>query len=316
MDFIWLLTGLTLLTIAGDFLVRGATTIAQTCHIPPLLIGLTIVGFGTSAPELVVGIQAAIEGTPDLAVGNVTGSNIANILLALGVPALLTQVSCQQPFVRRNTICMLAASIFIVVFAQTGEFSRDSGITLLLLFAAYMAYSIRKITTTRQVALELIEEVESISLESKSLTKAIFYTVAGIIILPLSAALTVYGATQTASAMGVSDAVIGLTVVALGTSLPELATVIAAARQKNSAMIVGNILGSNIFNSTAILGTIILTSDAPIKIDALQFDLFIMLGATVLLSLFVLMKASLHRITGTAFMAGYIAYITTTLWTA
>ncbi|WP_262690173.1 calcium/sodium antiporter [Kordiimonas aestuarii] len=309
MDFLWLVIGLALLTVAGDFLVRGATAIAQALHIPPLLIGLTVVGFGTSAPELVVGVKAAMEGVPALAVGNVIGSNITNTLLVLGVPAVLLPVCCNQPFIRRNTVYMLITTITIIALALTGALGTEAGVALLCLFVVYMAYTVYNISTTRQASRELVNEVECIAAQSGSLPKAAMFTLAGLVMLPLSAALTVDGATGIAASLGVSDSVVGLTIVALGTSLPELATVVAASMHRNSAMIVGNILGSNIFNATAILGATTLSSPKPIDMSTISGELWVLAGATVVLSIFVFSRMSLGRSSGVCLVTAYAAYI-------
>jgi cation:H+ antiporter len=309
LDFVLLAAGLALLTVAGDFLVRGAATIAQACHIPPLLIGLTVVGFGTSAPELVVGVQAAVEGVPALAVGNVIGSNITNILLVLGVPAVLLPVNCNQPFVRRNTVYMLIVTFALVAFAETGALGVPAGVAFLALFAVYMAYTVLHISSTRQVTRELTEEVECLAAQTGSLLRATMFTLVGLVLLPLSAALTVGGATRIAAAFGVSDTVIGLTIVALGTSLPELATVVAAARHRNAAMIVGNILGSNIFNGTAILGAATLASPAQIDMRASGPELWGLAAVTLLLAAIVFMRRPLGRTSGLCFVAAYAAYV-------
>jgi cation:H+ antiporter len=313
-DILWLVTGLGLLTVAGDFLVRGATAIAQACHIPPLLIGLTVVGFGTSAPELVVGVKAAMEGVPSLAVGNVIGSNITNILLVLGVPAFLLPVSCNQPFVRRNTVYMIIATLAILGLSAMGQLGTLAGISFLCLFAVYMAYTVHNISSTRQASRELVEEVECIAAQSGSLPRAILFTLGGIVLLPLSAALTVEGASSIAATLGVSDAVIGLTVVALGTSLPELATVVAASMHRNSAMIVGNILGSNIFNATAILGAATLSSAQPIDMAGLGLELGVLAAPPLVLSPFVFPRTALSRASGLCLVAAYAAYIGAAVW--
>jgi len=307
MMYALVLGGLILLLFAGDLLVRGSVGLACKLGAPPLIIGLTVVAFGTSAPELMISINAALADSPGIAVGNVVGSNIANILLVLGVPALIYAIACNQVGIRRNTFMMIGATLLFIGFAQSGEFSRDNGILMVGLLAAFLIYSGWRAMTHNDSAESELDDVEGIP--SKPVTTAGFI-ISGIIGLPLGAQMLVTGATDIARAFQVSDAVIGLTVVALGTSLPELATTVVAALRKRSDVAIGNVIGSNLFNILAIIGITAIIKPLAVADHFIAFDLWILLGISLLLVPFALFHLSLNRLWGVTFVAGYIIYVT------
>ncbi|MCP5433417.1 MAG: calcium/sodium antiporter [Alphaproteobacteria bacterium] len=309
MDIIELLGGLVLLVFGGDVLVRGSVAGARRFGIPPLLIGLTIVGFGTSAPELVVSVDAALSGLPSLAIGNVVGSNIANVLLILGIPAILMPVTCDQPMMRRNTAFMLVASLVFIVLARQGTIDREGGLVLIAMILAYLAYSAYGMVRSRAAAAGLAEEIRALGARPTTPLGMALHVLAGLAILPVGAHFVVDGASGIATEFGVPQAVIGLTVVAVGTSLPELAAAIAAALHRHPAVVVGNVIGSNIFNICAVLGITAFIKDVPVEPRFVRFDLWVMLGAALLLAPFALRKVPVGRLAGVSFILLYGAYV-------
>ncbi len=306
MMYALVLGGLILLLFSGDLLVRGSVGLACKLGAPPLIIGLTVVAFGTSAPELMISVNAALAGSPGIAVGNVVGSNIANVLLVLGVPALIYAIACNQVGIRRNTFMMIGATLLFIAFAQSGEFSRGNGIIMVILLAAFLIYSGWRAMTQNDGEEAGLDDVEGIP--SKPITTAGFIG-AGLIGLPLGAHLLVTGATDIARAFHVSDAVIGLTVVALGTSLPELATTVVAALRKRSDVAIGNVIGSNLFNILAIIGITAIIKPLHVAPHFIEFDLWILFGISLLLVPFAMFHLSLSRLWGVTFVLGYVIYI-------
>lgn len=309
MMYALVIAGLILLLVGGDLLVRGAVALANHYGVPPLIIGLTVVAFGTSAPELMVSLQSAFAGVPGIAVGNVVGSNIANVLLVLGVPAIIAPILCNQSGVRRNTLMMVGATLVFILFAQSGEFSRGNGIIMTFLLVMFLVYSGRRAMKSDNPEANL-EEVEGIPDSRK---KTILFLIGGLIGLPLGAELMVNGATDIAAAFHVSDAVIGLTIVALGTSLPELATTVVAAMRGRSDVAIGNVIGSNMFNILAILGITAMVKPLPVPENFLNFDLWILLAVTMVLVPVALFHVAISRIIGVLFVAAYLVYILTVL---
>jgi cation:H+ antiporter len=281
MDFLpWIATaaGIVFLFAGGEGLVRGAVGLAGGLGVPPLVVGLTVVGFGTSAPELVVSLGAALDGAPDLAVGNVIGSNIANILLILGVSAAITPLAVQSRVFRRDGVVMLAAFVALVALAQTGEVARWAGVLLVAGLAAFLGHAFVSGRRDAAEAAAYAAEAEELAEAGMSLRRALVYTAVGIVILVAGAELLVTGATDIARAFGVPEAVIGLTLVAVGTSLPELATSVVAALRKHTDVAVGNVVGSNIFNVFGILGVTAVVSPLPVAGRLASVDVWVMLG--------------------------------------
>jgi len=299
--------GLVILVLAGDALVRGAVNLALRLGISALVVSLTVVAFGTSAPELLVSIQAVLGDAPGLALGNVVGSNIANVLLVLGLPAI---ISCLDPSVsdtRKNYIFMLCASLVFVVLAFLGPFVWWHGLILLAVFALILGVQIRH-AFAGDAPEELPEELEEAD-PSMPYWKIGMYLGLGLIGLPLGADLLIDSATEIARAFGVSEVVIGLTLVALGTSLPELATSVMAALRKHADVALGNVIGSNIFNLVFIFGVAPWFDAIPVDSEFLRFDLWVMLGTSLILLPFVFFRWRMGRAVGLLFVALYIGYV-------
>ncbi|HBB37901.1 MAG TPA: sodium:proton exchanger [Candidatus Magasanikbacteria bacterium] len=308
---LFLLLGLGILIIGGDALVRGSASIAKKLGVKPIVIGLTIVAFGTSAPELIVNLFSAVQGNTDLAVGNVIGSNIANILLILGVAACIFPLRVQRATTWKEIpFALLAAGLVFIMGNDLlidgmsfNTLSRSEGLVLIAFFAIFLYY-----TAVLAKSESNAEETNGIKLYS--LATSISFTIAGIIALFLGGKLLVDNAVILAKLAGLSEALIGFTIVAIGTSLPELVTSVIAAMKKQDDLAVGNIVGSNIFNIFWILG---LTSTiVPIPFNtAMNLDLMVNIGATVLLFLFMFVH-SRHRINrwqGVTFLLLYVGYL-------
>jgi cation:H+ antiporter len=303
LDVLRIAAGLAVLVLAGDMLVRGAVNLALRLGIPALVVGLTIVAFGTSAPELLVSVQAVLAGAPALALGNVVGSNIANILLVMGLPALITAAVLGRD-VMRDYWLMIAASVLFIALAWGGTFGRVQG--LILLAALVLVMGDLYLRTRRQRT--PVEDPEGADPALPGWRIAVLL-VLGLIGLPLGADLLVDGSVNVATALGVSEAVIGLTLVAIGTSLPELATTLAAALRREGGVAVGNVLGSNLFNLLAIIGIASLVGPIPVPEAMMQRDLWVMLGTSLLLAVFLISGRSIGRIAGAGFLAAYAIYL-------
>ena len=301
-----LLAGFILLFFGGDWLVDGGVALARRFRISPLVIGMTIVAFGTSAPELLVSLISAIKGSAGIAIGNVVGSNIANIGLILGLTALICPIETDNSKVIRHGSIMIAASLLLMVFALKSGITRIEGLILFAGLILFTTISVRKGRTQPQ-------EADIDNLEGKSMTvlAAIGLIVLSCAMLAFGADILVDGATTIASAIGVSDKVIGLTIVALGTSLPELAASVAAAFKKQMDISIGNIIGSNIFNILCVLG--VSTSIKPISLEFRDYanDFIWMLGFSVFIIIFTTMrkkKGRLGRTAGILFLLAYAFY--------
>ncbi|MBO9398934.1 calcium/sodium antiporter [Shimia sp. R9_2] len=314
----WLLVGLGLviLLLAGDALVRGAVNVSLRIGIPALIVSLTIVAFGTSAPELLISIEAALKNAPGIALGNVVGSNIANVLLVLGIPALLAPIQTSHCNSRRNYVLMIAATVLFIGVASAGFFTFTSGLILLagltiaLGSAFYQARCHRKAEAA--CAMEDEEEVEGAD-PDMPWWRIFVFLILGLIGLPLGADLMVDNAEVIARRYGVSDTVIGLTLIALGTSLPELATTVMAALRRQADVALGNVIGSNLFNLLAIIGVTSLIHPIRVDPDFFEFDFWVMLASSLLLIPFVFLRQDLTRIWGVVFTALYLIYIAVTL---
>ncbi len=308
--------GLLLLAFGGEVLLRGAIGVASRLGLSPMLIGLTVVAFATSMPELVVTVTAGLEDVTDIGVGNVVGSNIANILLILGVAAVISPIVTKPQLVLRDCIAVLAATLLFVGFAYYGELSFLHGVAMIACLIGYVWYSYRNDAVRNgddgednlsALDDEVAEEIES---APKSLGIALALVVGGIIGLVLGSELLVRGAVQIARAAGVSETVIGLTLVAFGTSLPELATSITAAIRGHTEVALGNALGSNLFNLLLILGVLAMVT--PFEVDAvvLSFDAWIMAAVSLMVVPIIMIRGQIGRLSGVVFLLMYGAYIT------
>lgn len=323
-DYISLAGGLVVLIIAGDVLVRGSVGIAQRLGIPNLVIGLTIVAFGTSAPELVISLKAALEQSGGIAIGNVVGSNIANVLLVLGLPALIAATPCGESGATRNAVFMVAVTIVFIGFCYLTPIGLWQGLVLLALLGTFLAAStitarkhrkeMKAIAAGAAAAAPTVceaEEIDDVDDVPESLWTAAAYVVLGLIGLPLGAHFTISGATSIAMAWGVSEAVIGLTVIALGTSLPELATTVMAAIRQHGAVAIGNVIGSNIFNLLAIIGITAVVVPIDVPAEVLKLDVWVMLACAILLTFLAGYRVCLGKIAGLVMCAAYVLYIGT-----
>ena len=293
----------------------GAVGVAEFCGMSTLLIGMVVVGFGTSAPELTVSAISASQGNPELALGNAYGSNIANIALILGATALISPILMQRSVLRGDLPILLAVSVLSIILVWDGSVARWNGFLLLIVFTAAMAYSIR-----RELKKAKLEKSESLSgnddsAEPKkvSLGKSVFWLVLGLVLLVVSSRALVWGAVEIARALGVSDLLIGLTIVAIGTSLPELASSIAAARKGENDLALGNIIGSNLFNTLAVVGLAAIVSpmDAIEKAVAYR-DMPLMIALTIALIVLGFRRKGdgrLNRIAGAILLAVYVGYL-------
>lgn len=307
-DFLKLFGGFVYLLLGGDLLVRGALGLARESRIPPMVVGLTVVAMGTSAPELMVSSVSALSGFPGISIGNVIGSNIANILLVLGIPVLIHPIVCDQEGLGKQTGLMVAVTILFMLLCVFQPINFWEGVMLVGILACFLIMATRgsNLMPGLEDAEEELDRV--LGLPGKATTIALFILL-GVITLPLGANLVVEGAAGLASSWGVSEAVIGLSLIALGTSLPELSTTVIAAFHKSSDVAIGNVIGSNLFNILAILGFTAMLIDIPVDPEFLKLDVWVMLGSAVMLWAFVLLKATIGKLWGVLFLGGYLAYM-------
>ncbi|MEX0284359.1 MAG: calcium/sodium antiporter [Paracoccaceae bacterium] len=307
----WLLTflGLVILLLAGDALVKGAVNLSLRLGVPALIVSLTIVAFGTSAPELLIGIKAVLENAPGIAMGNVVGSNTANILMVLGVPALVSAFRTSECDSRRSYLQMMVATVLFIAICFMGPLYWVSGVALLSVLVIILASAFREARAHRAAGepddLEDLEEADP----DMPYWRIGLYLVLGLIGLPLGASLLVDNASLIAYRYGVSDMVIGLTLVAVGTSLPELATTFMAALRRQADVALGNVIGSNMFNLLGIMGVASLFGVIPVSEDMLRFDIWVMMGASLLLIPFVYFKLDITRPIGAVLTGLYVVYL-------
>ncbi len=301
MDYLYLIAGLIGLFFGGEALVRGSVGIARRMAIPPLLIGLTVVGFGTSTPELLVSVDAAWRGVPDIALGNIVGSNIANILLIIGLSALVWPIKVIGATLRRDTAVMMAAALALVPIFAMAQMGRPAGLVLVAGLVAYLVWAYRQPS-------EAVPEDVGVPAPASALV-SVLWVIGGLIALMVGARFLVDGAVSIARGYGISEAFIGLTIVAVGTSLPELATSLIAAFRRQSEIAIGNIVGSNIFNVLGILGVTALIAPIPVASRFLTFDLPVMIAVSLVLTALLLTRPVIGRGVGVAMLAGYVAYV-------
>ena len=305
-----LVFGLALLTVGGEALIRGALAAARRLGVSPLLSGLLIVGFGTSMPELVVSVDAALSQRPDIAIGNVVGSNICNILLILGLSALLAPMTVQPLALRRDAVTMVAVTVAFILLAGAGKLGRLDAVLFLAGLTAYLLWAYRTETAHDVPAGELHRaESEELTVLPGSPLFIIAAIAGGLALLVGGSRMLIIGAVGIAESLGLSEAVIGLTLVAVGTSLPELTISVIAALRRHADVAVGNVLGSNIFNVLGILGVSALVQPLPVNARILQFDQWVMLASAVLLIVFLYTGRRLSRREGGVLLLGYGAYL-------
>lgn len=309
MDWLILALGLVLLIFGADLLVRGAARLATNFGVPALVVGLTVVAFGTSAPELAVSVRSAWAGQAELAVANVVGSNIFNILVVLGVAALVSPLMVSQQLIRQDVPIMVIVSLILVVMAWSGSISTWNAALLVMGLIAYTTFLFYQ---GRKQGKETVDEdVDAILNTPKPLSQNIVMVVAGLVLLVMGARWLVDSAVSIASALGVSEAVVGLTIVAAGTSLPEVMTSIMAAFKGERDIAIGNAVGSNVFNILCVLGVTGLVSPEPLLagVQMARVDLPIMLGVAVLCMPLFFTGAILDRVEGALFLTLYAAYL-------
>ncbi|GAA0600624.1 calcium/sodium antiporter [Caenispirillum bisanense] len=312
MVYLQLLAGLVLLLVAGDLLVRGSVAVARRFGVSPLVIGLTLVGFGTSLPELMASVQAALMGAPGIAVGNVVGSNIANILLILGAAAVLLPVAAGAKGLRRDLLVLTLATAALLGLVMIGVLPRWAGAVLVLALIAYTGSALvldRRESAMADLRAHETEAAEALPPANLGLGGGLAFTIGGLAGVVLGARFLVEAAVTLAEAWGVSETIIGVSIVAVGTSLPELATSVIAALKKESDVALGNVIGSNIFNILGILGVTAMVMPLDVPAEIVQRDVWVMLAATAALIAVVLLRKQIGRLAGVAFLAGYAAYV-------
>ncbi|HET8802258.1 MAG TPA: calcium/sodium antiporter [Marinobacter sp.] len=302
--------GLALLVWSAGKFVEGSAVTAGHFGMPPLLIGMVVVGFGTSAPEMVVSALAAAQGNPGLALGNAYGSNITNIALILGITALIAPIAVHSQVMRKELPILTGVTAFAAWQLWDGELSRGDAVGLLLVFAGLLAWTIWQGMSQKSDALAG-EVTAEMSAHAMPIRKALLWLVVGLLLLILSSRILVWGAVDLATAFGVSDLVIGLTIVAVGTSLPELASSVIAARKGEHDLALGNILGSNLFNTLAVVGIAGMISPMAVAPEVLSRDVLVMAALTV--GLFVLGygfrgPGRINRFEGMGLLLCFVAY--------
>jgi len=300
-SFVILVAGLVLLVVGGDVLVRSAATLAVRLGVSPLVIGLTVVAFGTSAPELAATLASSLQGAPDIGIGNVLGSNIANVGLILGLAAMVAVIPGNLAFVRRDVPLGIGAMLLLVPLTLDGRLGRWDGLALLAVLATYLVFLIRGDRGA------LSEDVPDKA--SDPMWRMLGGALLGLGLLVGGAELTVRGAVDIATQLGVPERVIGLTLVAFGTSLPELASAVAAALRRQGDMILGNIAGSNIFNVLAVLGVASASTVIPVRLPAIAADLGVAIAFSAVLLGVMAWRGRLGRPPAALLFAGYVAYV-------
>ncbi len=311
MDGLLILLGLGLLFVGGEGLLRGSVAIAEKLGVSTLLVSMVIVGFGTSAPELVVSTTAALKGAPNIALGNIVGSNIANVLLILGFSAVIAPVACTRREITRDALAVLVASLALVILALNGVIGRLAGLMMLAALVSYLSYAYlteRKNSKKNEAFRERIKG--DIGKPAMGFAIASAFCLGGLLFLVGGAYFLVEGATALAEKLGIPNSIIGLTLVAVGTSLPELATAIVAAYRKHANVVIGNIIGSNLFNILGILGVTAMISPIPFAGRIAEIDVWIMLVVAIVLSPVIWTGHMISRLEGGIFLTLYLVYIT------
>ncbi len=313
--YLKLFGGVVYLLMGGDLLVRSAIGLSKRSGISPTLAGLTIVAAGTSAPELMVSMYSALSGAPGIALGNVVGSNIANVLLVIGVPTLIAPLSCREANVRSQAIFMLGVTVLFIALLMLGTLSWGDGLLLLALLVVGIGLSVHGHFAMPGVDPDEAREQLTAVLGIPGSRRLIgMFGLLGAVMLPLGANLTVGGATHIARSLSVSEAVIGASMVAIGTSLPELSTTVVAALHRNAGVALGNVVGSNVLNILAIIGATAVLTPIPVDSNLLAYDVWVMLAATLMILFCILREAVLGRISGSAMLIAYTVYLGSLFW--
>ena len=304
-----MLAGIVLLYVGGEALVRGATTLASALGVTPFLIALTVIAFGTSAPELAVAVADAYRGTPTIALGNVIGSNITNIALILGATALVAPVALDRSLIRREMPFLAGSALAMIVLCYGGYLTRAQAVVLLLALGLFLFVLFRGGGSQEEIS--ELEEVAARG-ELKTGIRATLMTLAGLVMLVMGAQFLVSGAKAMATALGVPEPIIAVTVVALGTSVPELASSVIAALRGHASIALGNVIGSNIFNTLLVLPATVLVREFATPWEIWSFDLRVMGFLSAALVLLMLLTTRISRMTGSLFLLAYVAWIVLT----
>ncbi|MCB9363120.1 MAG: calcium/sodium antiporter [Flavobacteriales bacterium] len=304
MEYLWLVLGLIVLIVAGEFLVKGAVGIALKFNISTLVIGMTIVAFGTSAPELLVSVKAAIDGHPEISIGNVLGSNIANLALVLGLTTIVLPINVQRSTIRLDWPVMMLATIAFSLFIINGVIDWWEGVLYIIALITFNFFMIKNSSNE----IEINDETEQVN-SNKNFFKNIFFVIIGVAGLAFGANWLLDGAVQIALNFGVSEYVIGATIVAFGTSVPELVTSLVAAFKKQTDISIGNLIGSNIFNLFAVLGITSVIKEIPVSAQVQNQDVYWLLGISFLVFPLMIYNNRINRLSGLILVVSYIAYI-------
>jgi cation:H+ antiporter len=308
MALLFIVAGLILLVFGGDYLVKGASGIALKFDIPPMLVGMTVVALGTSAPELVVSIQAALAGKPDISVGNVVGSNIANVALILGLTTIIFPLAIRREVLRFDWVAMMLASIIFFLMGLDLYYGRLDGIFFIILLVGFIVYSFSKAHKNKEAQqVALPDEVKEAPTGRSFLVLSLF-VILGSAGLVVGAGWFLEGAESVARNFGISDRVIAITLVAFGTSVPELAASVIAAFKKEKDISLGNILGSNLFNLLIIIGVTSTIHPIDVSAEIMNFDIYWMLGTSFILLPMGLFGSKLSRFDGLILLSVYVIY--------
>ena len=308
LNIILLIVGLFVLILGGDFLVRGASNIALRLHISPLVVGLTIVAFGTSAPEMLISVKSALAGSPDLTMGNVVGSNICNLALVLGITCLIEPILVQPDSMKIDWPVAMGSSLLLYFVAQEGYIYRIEGIIFISLLILYTIFIIRRSRKETKSMRELEEDLEMPDNPTNNAWKDVVFLLIGGLGLYYGSEWFVGGAQELARYLGVSERVIGITVLALGTSLPELVTAIVASLKKETDLALGNLMGSNIFNVLSILGVTSIITDIKVNPEIISHDMIPMMVITLLVLPMMITGRRIGRFEGGILLVIYLYY--------
>jgi cation:H+ antiporter len=305
MEYLCLIFGLIVLVIGGEILVRGAVAIAYRYKLSPLVVGMTIVSFGTSAPELLVSVQAALVGSPDIAIANIIGSNISNLALVLGITTIIFPMPVKANTIKIDWPMMMGATIlFYLAIAFDSKFSWYEGLSFVVILIAFLVWLIRK-SRKDSMQEEIVDKKES----SEGVLKSVLLVVGGCVGLALGAKWLLDGAVTIAGSYGVSEHIIGVTIVAFGTSIPELTTSCIAAFRKQTDISLGNLIGSNLFNILAVLGITGIIKEIPISAGVLSYDMFWLLGISFIIFPVVVFNRKISRFGGFFLFCTYATYV-------
>lgn len=308
-----LIIGLIVLIVGGDYLVKGSSSIALRLHLSPLVVGLTIVAFGTSAPELLISIQSALKGSPDIAMGNVVGSNICNLALVLGLTAVINPVKVKTNSMKIDWPMTMGSSLLLYLIVREGRIVAYEGILFIVILLLYLFFIIRQSRKNIKATNKILNKDEIPDTPAKQIWKDIVFILIGCVGLYFGSEWFVNSAKDLALNLGVEERVVGLTIVALGTSLPELSTAAVASYKGHTDLAIGNLMGSNIFNILSILGITSIIHEIPVHIDILNKDIIWMLLVTLIILPLMITRREVGRVDGFILMAIYVIYVYTVL---